>query len=743
MSGVSMNVFARARAAAYGLLLVTLPVPCAAQSNATTGMYKVVRAVPEVRLDGRLDNPLWLAADSITELRQREPLEGAPASERTVIKVIRDATTIYVAVRAYDRDMSSVRASQLRRDADLSSDDNITILIDSYRDRRGAFLFRTNPNGAMWDGQLVGLDNINENWNGIWEVVTNRDSVSWIAEFAIPIRTLRFNPANAAIGLNVRRFIRRKNEEDLWQSWGRAQGLDNLLNTGDALGFGDIALDRPIELRPYALARAIAPSYDVTGPRLAAGSTDAKAGLDAKLGVSPTLTADLTLNTDFAQVEADQQVINLTRFPTFFPEKREFFLESSGLFDVGTPGRVQLFYSRRIGLDSTGAPVPILGGARLYGKQGPWAIGLLDARTGGGENANDVAVRVGRDLFDRSTVSGMVVNRTAPHLAERGAAIDLDFPLVVQGHNVEPHLWLMGTRTSQNTATPLAWRISTDYPNDLFDNFVSLYRIDDGFSPTMGFVRRSGIWETTGHIDYQPRPGVLGIRRLDLTPIPSWDIIADRATGDLTKPSTWQTADFEWHLFGGDLQSGDSFELNVVRDLDAPTTSFDVFRDISIAPGRYWWTSANAQYETNTGRPLSVSAVLSTGQFYDGHSRTAELGATARGGGHLIFSVGYSATSARVSSGSFTATQLNGHLEYAFSTRTSFLGFMQYENEERRTDFNLRFHWIPKIGDDVFLVWNSGVTTDPDAPWRFPGRSAFSHPLNGAFIVKAVHRLAR
>ena len=737
-----MKVSARRRAAISVLLLVTLTVPCAAQSTATSGMYKVVR-VPEVRLDGRLDNTVWLTADSITELRQREPLEGAPASERTVIKVIRDATTIYVAVRAYDRNMSAVRASQLRRDADLSSDDNVTVLIDSYRDRRGAFLFRTNPNGAMWDGQLVGLENINENWNGIWEVVTSRDSVSWIAEFAIPIRTLRFNPGNAAIGLNVRRFIRRKNEEDLWQSWGRAQGLANLLNTGDAVGFGDIALDRPIELRPYALARAIAPSYDVSGPRLAAGSADAKAGLDAKLGVSPTLTADLTLNTDFAQVEADQQVINLTRFPTFFPEKREFFLESSGLFDVGTPGRVQLFYSRRIGLDSTGAPVPILGGARLYGKQGPWAIGLLDARTGGGENANDVAVRVGRDLFDRSTVSAMVVNRTAPHLAERGAAIDLDFPLVVQGHNVEPHLWLMGTRTSQHLATPLAWRISTDYPNDLFDNFISLYRIDDGFSPTMGFVRRSGIWETTGHVDYQPRPGILGIRRLDLTPIPSWDIIADRTTGDLTKPSTWQTADFEWHVFGGDLQSGDSFELNVVRDLDAPTTSFDVFRDISIAPGRYWWTSANAQYETNTGRPVSVSAVLSSGQFYDGHSRTAELGATARGGGHLIFSVGYSATSARVSSGSFTATQLNGHLEYAFSTRTSFLGFMQYENEERRTDFNLRFHWIPKIGDDVFLVWNSGVTTDPDAPWRFPGRSAFSHPLNGAFIVKAVHRLAR
>ena len=726
-----------------GALLLVAPAVCAAQSSATSATYRVTRVPEGVRLDGRLGAPAWLAADSITDLRQREPLEGAPATERTVIKVIRDAAYLYIGIRAYDRDMSALRASQLRRDADLSSDDNLTILIDSYRDRRGAFLFRTNPNGAMWDAQLVGLENVNENWNGIWQVATDRDSVSWTAEFAIPIRTLRFNPGNGAIGLNVRRFIRRKNEEDLWQSWGRAQGLDNLLNTGDALGFGDIALDRPIELRPYVLARAVAPSYDASGPRLAAGSRDAKAGLDAKLGVSQTLTADLTVNTDFAQVEADQQVINLTRFPTFFPEKREFFLESSGLLDIGTPGRVQLFYSRRIGLDSTGAPVPILAGVRMYGKQGPWAIGLLDARTGGGENANDVAVRIGRDIFDRSTVAAMMVNRTAPHLAERGAGVDLDFPLVVRGHNVEPHLWLMGTRTSNSSATPLAWRISTDYPNDLFDNFISLYRIDDGFSPTMGFVRRSGIWETTGHIDYMPRPGVLGLRRLDLTPIPTWDIIADRTTGDLTRPSTWQTADFEWHALAGNLQSGDSFELNIVRDLDAPTTSFDVFREITIPPGRYWWTSANAQYETNAGRPLSVGAVLSTGQFYDGHSRTAELESTLRGGGHAILSVGYSATSARVSSGAFTATQLNGHLEYAFNTRTSFLGFVQYENEERRTDFNLRFHWIPKIGDDVFLVWNTGVTTDPDAPWRFPGRSAFSHPLNGAFIVKAVHRLAR
>jgi len=192
----------------------------------------------------------------------------------------------------------------------------------------------------------------------------------------------------------------------------------------------------------------------------------------------------------------------------------------------------------------------------------------------------------------------------------------------------------------------------------------------------------------------------------------------------------------------GDLQSGDHFEVNVQRDLDAPTASFDLFRDISVAPGRYWWTSGNAQYETSPGRPLSVSAVVSTGQFYDGHSSTAELGGTARGVGHVIAGATYTVTAARVSGGAFTATQLTGRLEYAISTRASFLGFAQYQNEERRTDFNLRFHWIPKIGDDVYVVWNSGFTTDPIAPWRFPSGRALSHPLNGALVIKAVHRLA-
>lgn len=705
--------------------------------------YRVRAANQPIRLDARFSEPVWQTVDSIVNFRQREPLEGAPATERTVVKVVRDADLLYVAVRAYESGMRGVRSTQLRRDADLSSDDNITVLVDSYRDRRGAFLFGTNPNGAMWDAQLTGFDNVNENWNGIWDVATRRDSVSWSAEFAIPLRTLRFNPGNDIIGLNVRRVIRRKNEEDLWRSWGRAQGIDNLLNTGDVGGFGDIRGNRPVELRPYALARLVTPSYDSSGTRVGPSRNGGEAGLDAKLAVLPTMTADLTINTDFAQVESDQQVINLTRFPTFFPEKREFFLESSGLFDVGTPKRTQLFYSRRVGLDSTGAPVPILGGARVYGKAGPWGIGLLDVRTGGGEQANDVALRLSRDLLQRSTIVAMVVDRfrsSAP--SERGAGVDLDFPLVMSGYNVEPHFWMMGTRTTAALGTPLAWRISTDAPNDLFDSFVSLYSIDSGFNPTMGFVRRTGIWETTGHIDLQPRPRFWRIRQLDLTPIPSWDIITNRRHS-LTDPSTWQTADFEWHALAGDLQSGDHFEFNVRRELDAPSEAFEIFRGTTIAAGRYWWTTGDVQYRTSTGRPLSAEAIISSGQFYDGHSTSAGLGATFRGGGHVIVGATHSVTSARLSAGSVTAIQTAGRLEYTFNTRTGFLGFVQFNNESQRVDFNLRFHWIPKIGDDVYAVWNSGYTTDPSVPSRFPSRRVLSHPLNGALILKAVHRISR
>jgi len=721
------------------LLLLAAPGSLPAQQPAT---LRVAAATAPIPFNGRVDGPVWASADSITDFRQREPVIGAPATERTVVKVLRDADALYVAVRAYDAEPYGVRASELRRDADLSSDDNVQVLIDAFHDRRGAFVFGTNPQGAMWDAQLVGIDDLNEDWNGIWDVATTRDAAGWTAEFRIPFRSLRFRRGDdLRFGFNVRRFIRRKNEEDLWTSWGRAEGLYHLLNEGELTGAGALDRVRDVEAYPYLLARATESEHDSAGAKTGNGSLGGKGGLDVKVPVTPTVTADLTANTDFAQVEVDQQVINLTRFPFFFPEKREFFLESSGLFDFGTPGRVQVFYSRRIGLDTSGAAVPMIAGGRVTGRAGPWRLGLLDAQTGGGDRANDAVLRVQHDLFARSYIGAIgSLHAVSGGGAQAAGGADLDLPLVVGGHNVEPKFWIAGSRAPGVAGAPLAWRISTDNPNDLFDNFVSLYRIDAGFAPPLGFVRRTGIWETTGHSDFMPRPHALSIRQFDFEFIPEWDIIAN-VSGSPTRSRDWQTASFQW-LAGGNRENGDRFEVNVQRFLDAPVDTFDIFRGVRVPPGRYWWSRYEVAYHMSPGRPLAFDGFVNWGRFYGGRSADVELRGTWRGGGHVIFTADLTRTAARLPAGGFTALLASGRLEYDFNTRANFLGFVQYNNDAQRADFNLRFHWTPQIGDDVFLVWNSGYTTNPAATYRFPAARALSRPLNGAFVVKVVHRVA-
>ncbi|MGH7702936.1 MAG: DUF5916 domain-containing protein [Gemmatimonadales bacterium] len=736
-----------------GLVLAGLvfPVSVAAQTEAAPPAGAELRAAPvsvPVRLDGRLDEEAWAMIDSISDFRQREPREGEPATERTVLRLLYDRTALYVSFRCFDRDPTGIRARQLRRDADPEGDDFVTVLIDSYHDRRGAFLFGTNPNGVHYDLQLEGVDNENLDWNGIWDVATTRDTLGWTAEFRIPFHTLRFHDSDeVAFGFNARRYIRRKNEVLLWRSWGRAQGLYNLLEAGTLTGLHGIRRGRDLELRPYLLGRTAAAERSIlpggADSITLPGKTTAKAGLDARFAVTPTLTGDLTLNTDFAQVEVDRQVVNLTRFPVFFPEKREFFLESSGIFDFGRPQVVTPFYSRQIGLKS-GEPVTILTGARLTGRAGRWVIGALGARTGDTDDANNVVVRAKHDLFARSYVGGIATLRSGPGVSgtEWSGGFDLDLPLVVRGKNLQPSFWITGTRFPGVSGTPLAWRIATDFPNDRLDIFASLWRVESGYHPSLGFVRRTGLKETTGHVDFMPRPKrLLGIRQFDFEfPIPRWDIIADEG-GSLARSGDWQTAQFNWILLGGVFQSGDQFEFNVQRALDAPSDTFEIFRGVDIAPDRYWWTRAEVSARTSKGRQVSLDALYSLGDFYDGTNHELSLTGTWRAGGHLIASADLSRNAVRLPSGSFTAVEAGGRLAFAFNTRTELLGFVQHNNEDERVDFQLRFHWIPKTGDDVYVVWNSGYTTDPLARVRFPDGNALKRPLTGAFTVKAIHRL--
>ena len=711
----------------------------------TPGWATAPRVEVRLKIDGRMTEEAWADADSLTEFRQREPGEGATATERTVVRILRDDQALYVGIRAWDRTAAGIRSAQLRRDADLDSDDNVAILVDGFHDRRGAFVFATNPRGAMWDAQFSGVDDLNESWNGVWEVAATEDSAGWTAEFRIPFNTLRYHAGQGTtFGFNVRRRIRRNNEEVLWQGYGRSQGLYHLASEGTLAIPGELSRHREVALRPFALAQARADERTVAiggeDSVVGRGEATAKVGLDAKIALGPALTADLTLNTDFAQVEEDRQVVNLTRFPIFFPEKREFFLESSGIFNFGTPSRATLFYSRRIGLRN-GRPVPIIAGARVTGRTGHWVVGALDAQTGGVDDANTFVATVKRDLFQRSYLGAMITQHHDDGGLASGYGLDLDLPLDLNGLNLEPHAWVAGTSTPGVRGLPTAWRLSADFPNDLVDAFVSLYRIDPGFAPAVGFVRRTGIWETNGHVSFGPRPHVLGLRQLDLDfPIPSWDIIAD-ADGAITDSRTWQTASFEWRPLAGEFQSGDQFEVNIQRLFDAPRDTFEIFTGTELPPGRYWWNRIEFQYETSSGRPLSVDAQASWGDFYTGTSRELSLSATWRTGGHLILTADIGQTRVRLPTGRFTALETAGRLDYAFSPRMDLLALVQYNNEDQRVDTQFRFHWIPSIGDDVFLVWSSGYTTDPAANFRFPRWRSFSRPLSGALTLKVVHLL--
>ena len=745
--GQTRPSFGFGRGLPFALVAMIIARPAPAQDSTAiraadrddATIARVIASPPA--MDGHLDPAAWGGADSITDFRQRDPVEGARASERTVVRVLHDRDALYVAVRAWDRDAAGIKATQLRRDADLSSDDNVTILIDSFHDRRSAYLFQANPNGARWDAQIT-TQETNQDWNGIWNVATSRDSTGWTAIFRIPFRTLRFSSgAGTAFGFNVRRFIRRKNEEDLWRGWRRTEGIDQLLAEGDLFGLGGLSRARDVEIEPYVLASAHQAPHDSVLDRTGGAGVAGKFGGDAKIAVSPTLTADLTVNTDFAQVEVDSQVINLTRFPTFFPEKREFFLESSGIFDFGFNQKALLFYSRRIGLTDSGAIVPISAGGRLYGRAGPWSIGIIDARTGGDDDANDVVVRVKHDFLDRSYIGAMATMRTGPgvHGSEVAGGLDADFPLVIGTQNIEPTVWVAATRTPDVAGTQVAWRAATDFPNDLVDNFVAVARYDAGFAPTLGFVSRTGAWETYGHIDLMPRPHVLGIRQLEFE-LPSWDIYANH-DGSLARASDWQNATIEWHPIGAMFESGDDFHVMIVRDMDAPTDTFTLARGVTIQRGRYWWTQAGAQFQSSLGRPISATASFSTGTFYDGHSTETDGGLTWRSGGHLILGASVSRTDVTLPAAHFVAVQSTGRLEYAFTTAMDFLGFAQYQNALQRTDFDFRFHWAPVIGDDLYVVWNSGYTNDPLSAFRFPDRRAVARPLTATFTIKYVHRI--
>src|SRR5437762_12611070 len=479
---------------------------------------QAVRAADTIKIDGLLDEPAWSLAQPATDFLQQQPTEGAAASERTEVRVLFDDKNIYFGIRAFDSDAKHINARELVRDADFSNDDTVAVLLDTYHDRRNGFRFMVNPLGTQQDALITdeGRD-INITWNGAWVSAGRIDDKGFTVEIEIPLTTLRFKEGIEAWGLNVSRVIRRKNEENFWSSWQRSFGLERVSQAGELAGVEEIRRRRLREIKPYASGewREGVPLIGKNG--LDAG-VRSNIGIEvAKLGITPSLTAEFTVNPDFGQAEVDDQIVNLSRFSVFFPEKRDFFLENSGIFLFGREGENQAFFTRRIGLTDNGAPVPIDYGVKLTGKIGPYNVGFLQVQTRKlGETSMGLGIprqqftvlRVKRDILRRSYIGAILVNRqgaTAVGASKDNRVGGADAEFNLTDHYKVKAFW-MGSATPGVRSSAGSSRLESIFENDLY-RFITVYEdVGAKFNPEVGFIERNAIHQYFGQFAYKPRP---------------------------------------------------------------------------------------------------------------------------------------------------------------------------------------------------------------------------------------------
>jgi hypothetical protein len=682
-----------------------------AQGPSAPPTLRAVRVAVPPRVDGVLDDPVWRDAPLASGFRQRDPREGEPASEATEVRVVYDERSLYVGILARDREPSAIIGRILERDkvmtqgldnaAKFTGDDVVAFTLDPFHDHRNAFLFATNPNGAEFDALVTDESpTLNLDWRAVWRVAARRGREGWSAEFAIPFRSLRYprTRGEQAWGFDVERIVRRKNEDTLWSAWPRAEGgLNRVSRAGTLLGLVGLTWSAAnVEVRPFGLAGL---TRQAGAGGVPADDGVKHAGADLKWEVRPGLVLDATARPDFAQVEADDQIVNLTRFEVFFPEKRDFFLENAGIFDFGTRGSYEtppflMFFSRRIGILGD-AEVPVLGGLRLSGREGRQTIGVLDVLTDGarGEPRTNFGVlRVKRDVGDRGYVGAMATDRRTA--TGSGTDFGADGSLWVTSR-----LNLQGfaaRTTSRDGGADWAARAAAEYQADPVYLSGEYLRIGPGAGTAMGFVTQTDVRRVDGKAQYTFRPRLPLLRSLAVYVGGKQQTRVDGAPRDE-------------NAFAGvsfDLHSGDGLTLTHVRgsiDLD---WGFDVAGRIPVSPGHYGLVDTEASLYTSANRPVSAFASASRQRIWGGELDAVTGGVTLSGGSHLSLSAGCTRSAADLPGGAFTAYVAGLRLGWAFSTRLTTHVYAQYNSLDRRFVGNFRLRYIYRPGSDLYLVFN-------------------------------------
>ena len=696
---------------------------------------RAIKLSAPLTLDGVLDEAVYTREAPFGGLIQVAPDAGAPATERSDLWITYDDRNIYLSCRCYDTAPTAEWiVNELRRDTGgLRNNEHIGVLFDTFYDRRSGFAFYTNPLGARADYSIIDEGGSNTDWNPVWTSKTGRFDGGWTVEMAIPFKSLRYRAGPGQMwGIQIRRSVRHKNEWDYLTPVPRIlagpQALNRVSAGGTLVGLDLPETGRNIELKPYVVSRVTTDRVRTPPIENRVGS---EIGGDIKYAVTPNLTADLTVNTDFAQVEADEQQVNLTRFSLFFPEKREFFLEGRGIFDFARGGNgafggsggadtPQLFYTRRIGLDN-GSVVPINVGGRLTGKLGKFAVGLMNIGTSGdaaakAEPTNFTVVRIKRDVLQRSSIGAMITNRSvAASGTGTNAVYGLDGAFLLSQALTAGAYWAQ-TQTTGLHGNNQSYQGRLDYSVDRFGAKAEYLSVGGNFDPQVGFRRRSDINRTFGELRFSPRPkSQATVRKFTGT-----------ASGEYVENSAGIVETRIWRgHFDTEFASSDVLGFDVTRDYEFLRRPFTPAGSAeAIAPGGYSFSDVALSYAFGAQRRASGTIRVQGGQYYDGTIRSVTIGpgnafSSARIAvmQRLAVEPTFSITRIERPTSSFTTKLARARVDYGFSPLMFASALVQYNSADRAFSTNLRFRWEYAPGSELFVVYTDerDVREDRDA----------------------------
>lgn len=707
--------------AAYGQLTMQ-------ESQVVVPQTRAMQTETAPVLDGNVvDDPAYSSSQPIIDFWQTTPNHGDAASERTEVRVVYTDRALYVGVVCYDREPERIIVSDSRRDAPLDETDSFAFILDTYLDGQNGFVFGTNPAGIEFDAQVTkegqggffsrqqagSGGGFNINWDGSWDVRTQISDIGWSAEFEIPFRTLRFPTSDVQTwGANFQRNIRRHNERAFWTRMPRQYDLNRVSRAGRLSGLG-VPQPRNLQVTPYALGQA---DRQVVESDQTDTNLGQDVGVDLKYSLTPGMTLDATYNTDFAQVEVDEQQINLDRFSLFFPEKRPFFLENAGLFSVGVSEfsgqEVELFFSRRIGIGPAGEAIPILGGARMSGQVAGLNVGLLNMQTeevAGAAAANNFSVaRVRKDLPNRSSVGLMATNRLSTSsvtLDREGDDLPADGNQTVAldgRYGIGEYLNLSGfvarTFSPHLSGQEYAYNLNVSYVSNVWRLNSTYTEVADNFNPEMGFLRRSSEYrKLTGLVWYTWRPEAL-IGLHEIRPHVSyqgfWDFTGFQEGGRWHIDTHW-----EWKN-GHEIHTGINLTREGVHDV------FEISRDVFVEPGTYDHAEAQLVFITNQGAKISFSSRNFIGGFFGGWRNNLSGILRVRANEALTAEFNLSYNDISLPGGDFVTNLFRARVSYSFTPRLYVQSLFQYNDSAEIWSANLRLGWLQAANTGLFIVFN-------------------------------------